>query len=53
VSLIDQYDPLGDLTQITGTGAEAATPAQSFGYDLDGRLTSATAPGGTGNGPGD
>jgi RHS repeat-associated protein len=41
------YDPLGDVTGKSGTGAPAATPALSYGYDLDGRLASATAPGGT------
>jgi RHS repeat-associated protein len=47
VNVTGSYDQLGDLTQLTGSGAEAATPAQNYGYDLDGRLTSATAPGGT------
>lgn len=47
ITLTDGYDQLGDLTAESGSGASAATAAQSFGYDLDGRLTSATAPGGT------
>jgi len=41
------YDPLGDLTSKSGSGAAASTAAQALGYDLDGRLVSATAPGGT------
>jgi RHS repeat-associated protein len=41
------YDPLGDLTGQTGSGASATTPARSFGYDLAGQLTSYSAPGGT------
>jgi RHS repeat-associated protein len=41
------YDQMGDLTSESGSGASAPTTAQSFGYDLDGNLTSATAPGGT------
>ena len=41
------YDPLGDLTSQAGSGAAAPTATQSFGYDMDGQLTSATAPGGT------
>ncbi|MFF2658413.1 LamG-like jellyroll fold domain-containing protein [Kitasatospora sp. NPDC058032] len=41
------YDPLGRTTEETGTGGEAATPTRTLGYDLDGHLTSATAPTGT------
>jgi RHS repeat-associated protein len=41
------YNQMGHLTSESGSGAAAATPAQTFGYDLDGDLTSATAPGGT------
>ena len=47
ITLSYGYDQLGDLTAESGSGAAAATAAQSFGYDLDGRLTSASAPGGT------
>ena len=41
ISLSYGYDPLGDLTSESGTGASAATEARSFAYDLDGQLTSA------------
>jgi RHS repeat-associated protein len=47
ISLSYGYDPLGNLISETGSGSSAPTTAQSFGYDLDGRLVSATAPGGT------
>ena len=47
ISLSYGYDPLGDVTSQTGSGASAPTTARSFGYDLDGRMTSASAPGGT------
>jgi len=42
-----QYDPLGNLTQQSGSGGEAATGTVTFGYDLDGRQTSATTAAGT------
>lgn len=38
------YDDLGRLTSQTGSGAEVATADRSFGYDLMGRLTSASTP---------
>ena len=41
------YDAMGEMTSLTGTGAEAATTGRTFGYDLAGRPTSASAPGGT------
>ena len=41
------YDAVGNLTGQAGTGAEATTAARTFGYDLDSRMTSASAPGGT------
>ena len=47
VSLSYGYDPLGDITSESGSGASASTTAQSFTYDLDGRMASASAPGGT------
>jgi RHS repeat-associated protein len=47
ITLSYGYDQLGDLTSQSGSGAAAATTAQTFGYDLDGDLTSASAPGGT------
>ncbi|HEY0718242.1 MAG TPA: LamG-like jellyroll fold domain-containing protein, partial [Streptosporangiaceae bacterium] len=47
VTITDSYDTMGDLTGQSGSGAEAATTARSFGYDDAGHLTSASAPGGT------
>ncbi len=47
VSLSYGYDPLGDITSESGSGATATTPARTFGYDLDQRLTSATSGTGT------
>ncbi len=47
ITQTDAYDQLGELTQQTGSGAQAVSPAENYAYDLDGRLTSATAPGGT------
>ncbi len=47
VTVTSVFDADGDLTGQTGSGAEAATQDRSFGYDADGRLTSAGAPGGT------
>ncbi|MFD1661856.1 DNRLRE domain-containing protein [Streptomyces caeni] len=41
------FDALGRLTGVTGSGAEASTTADTFGYDEADRLTSASAPGGT------
>ena len=43
VSLSYGYDPLGDITAESGSGATASTPARSFGYDMDQRMTSATS----------
>jgi RHS repeat-associated protein len=47
ISLSYGYDQMGDLTSESGSGASAPTTSQTFGYDLDGDLTSASAPGGT------
>jgi large repetitive protein len=47
VTITDSYNTMGDLTGQTGSGADAATTARSFGYDNAGNLTSASAPGGT------
>ncbi|MFB8183276.1 LamG-like jellyroll fold domain-containing protein [Streptomyces sp. NPDC055966] len=47
VTQTSTYDADGRLTGQTGSGAEATTTARSFGYDTDGRLTSASAPNGT------
>ena len=38
------YDNLGRLTSLSGSGAEAPTATKTFGYDLDGRLTSYSSP---------
>ncbi|MFE1507986.1 LamG-like jellyroll fold domain-containing protein [Streptomyces sp. NPDC058726] len=40
------FDALGRLIRSTGSGAEAATTPDVFGYDALGNLTSASAPGG-------
>ncbi|HET9082145.1 MAG TPA: LamG-like jellyroll fold domain-containing protein, partial [Trebonia sp.] len=51
VTVTDSYNSVGELTGQAGTGADAATPARSFGYDAAGNLTSAattsTAPSGS------
>jgi RHS repeat-associated protein len=49
VTLSYGYDPLGDITSESGSGASASTPNRSFTYDLDGRMTSAAS----GNGAAD
>ncbi|HWO64939.1 MAG TPA: polymorphic toxin-type HINT domain-containing protein, partial [Umezawaea sp.] len=41
------FDPLNRLTKETGAGAEAATADRVNSYDLAGRLTGVSAPGGT------
>ncbi|WP_134656329.1 DNRLRE domain-containing protein [Streptomyces sp. H23] len=41
------FDALGRVTRSTGSGAEAATNPDTYGYDAAGSLTSASAPGGT------
>ncbi|MEU6278871.1 DNRLRE domain-containing protein [Streptomyces sp. NPDC047028] len=47
VTVQRDFDALGRVTKNAGSGAEAATTAETFGYDAAGRLTSASAPGGT------
>ncbi|GAA0734441.1 hypothetical protein GCM10010199_53540 [Dactylosporangium roseum] len=47
VQLAYTYDDLNQLTGQTGSGAEAATAARTFGYDDAGRITSLSVPGGT------
>ncbi|WP_432124124.1 DNRLRE domain-containing protein [Streptomyces sp. C10-9-1] len=47
VEQVRTFDALGRITEVTGSGAEAATGTDAFGYDLAGRLTSLSAPGGT------
>ena len=43
VSLTYGYDPLGDITSESGSGATATTPNRSFTYDTDQRMISATS----------
>jgi hypothetical protein len=40
------YDDLNQLTGQTGSGADAATAARTFGYDDAGRINSLSVPGG-------
>jgi len=47
VTLNSTYDNLGRLTKETGFGADAPTAERDLGYDAAGRITSASAPGGT------
>ena len=49
VTVTRTFDNLGRLTSVAGTGGPAGTVAASktFGYDLAGRRTSFSAPGGT------
>ncbi|MFG1954728.1 LamG-like jellyroll fold domain-containing protein [Micromonospora sp. NPDC048830] len=47
VSVTNTYDDLGQIRQITGTGAEVATPDRVFDYDDAGRLTGLSVPSGT------
>jgi RHS repeat-associated protein len=49
VSLTYGYDPLGDITSESGSGATATTPGRSFSYDMDQRMTSAASGTGTDN----
>ncbi|MEU9399231.1 LamG-like jellyroll fold domain-containing protein [Streptomyces sp. NPDC048242] len=45
VTVTNTYDSsTGDLTRQAGNGAEATTADHTFGYDADGRVTSAAAP---------
>jgi len=43
VSVANTYDDVGNLTMQVGAGAEVATTDRTFGYDLAGRMTSASA----------
>ena len=48
VAVSDSYDVMGNLTGQAGSGAAAVTAARTFGYDANGRVTSAaTAAAGT------
>ena len=42
VTLTSTYNNVGELTGQSGSGADAATPTRTFGYDLAGDLTSAS-----------
>ena len=46
VTQTNTYDELGDLTQQTGTGADATTGDRQFAYDLAGRRLAAATPAG-------
>ncbi|MEX2980314.1 LamG-like jellyroll fold domain-containing protein [Streptomyces sp. C36] len=41
VKVTSEYDALGNLTTQSGSGAEIGTATRSFGYDAEGRMTSA------------
>jgi RHS repeat-associated protein len=44
---VTAFDPMGRVSAQYGTGAEAATAARAATYDKDGRMLTASAPGGT------
>ena len=41
VTITDTYNNLDELTGQSATGADAASPTRTFGYDTNGRMTSA------------
>lgn len=47
VRIDNSYDNMGNLVRQTGSGAEVATADRVFGYDVAGRMTSLSGPGGT------
>ena len=47
VTITDTYDTDGNLTGQSGSGAEAATSSNAYGYNADNEMTSYSAPGGT------
>jgi RHS repeat-associated protein len=47
VQVTSSYSAMGDLTGQSGAGADAPTANRTFGYDQNGRLTSASAGSGT------
>ncbi|MEV4442187.1 LamG-like jellyroll fold domain-containing protein [Streptomyces sp. NPDC049577] len=49
VKVTSDYDALGNLTSQSGSGAEIGTATRSFGYDAEGRMTSAATSALTGN----
>ncbi len=50
VTVASTYNNLGELTGQSGTGADAATPTRTFGYDPAGDLTSASTSNTAGSG---
>ncbi|MDI1462732.1 ricin-type beta-trefoil lectin domain protein [Catellatospora sp. KI3] len=46
VTVVNTYDEVGNLVRQSGSGAEAATTDRVFDYDLAGRPTSISRPGG-------
>ena len=50
VTVTDTYNKLDELTGQSGSDADAATPARTFGYDTNGNLTSATTSNTAGSG---
>ena len=50
VTVSSTYNNLGELTGQSGTGADAATPARSFGYNPAGDMTSASTTNTAGSG---
>ncbi|GAA0378051.1 hypothetical protein GCM10009541_20670 [Micromonospora gifhornensis] len=47
VTVTNSYDESGQLIRQAGAGAEVQTEEREFGYDLAGRMTSLSGPGGT------
>ena len=50
MTVTDTYNNDSELTGQSGAGADAATPARTFGYDTDGNLTSAATSNTAGSG---
>lgn len=50
MTVTDTYNKVGELTGQSGTGADAATPTQTLGYDVAGDLTSASTSNTAGSG---
>ncbi len=50
VTVTSTYNKMGELTGQSGSGADAATPTRTFGYDLAGDLTSASTSNTAGSG---
>ncbi|GAA2773174.1 hypothetical protein GCM10010440_74820 [Kitasatospora cinereorecta] len=47
VAITSTYDAASRVTAQSGIGGDVPTPTRTLGYDLDGRLTSNSGPGGT------